>query len=476
MVSLHLNGQDASLTGAEIRALTHERQTAWVVVGRNTGGNPYVRRCDGVEIICCGAPTGMAVVDQDGQATLRVGPSPAGAELLGWVRQIARGPRRYRLDRNPWRLILRCGANADAWRWTDRLFGLAHRARSFVDQYRSAPEISQVETTMAQAYALPTVLECFSNQAGDGLDRAEQLFVDRFLQPGSAVLDIGCGTGREAFGFARQGLCVTAIDASEALIARARREVLSLPADCKVSFTVMTVSQCDFPPATFDAVYISSDVYSVIPGRRNRIAALERCRRMLRPGGVVMFPVHIPPGHPRHERLLIDGSRRILRRFRGDRVPEEGDRWIRFSHEDPSLLFYKHRFFDIAEVWLEVEAAGLTVLERVGDYFLARAPLAPAGATAASREQRYRSHDQIAARAVGSELLLVHLEQGTTFQLNGTGKAIWDLAIGGLTAGEIAERLRTTCGVSIEQLTEDAEMLLQELAQNALLERQPEAV
>lgn len=44
-------------------------------------------------------------------------------------------------------------------------------------------------------------------------------------KPGCAILDIGCGTGRHAVELAKRGYRVTAIDLSEAQLARARRNV-----------------------------------------------------------------------------------------------------------------------------------------------------------------------------------------------------------------------------------------------------------
>ncbi len=65
--------------------------------------------------------------------------------------------------------------------------------------------------------------------------------------------------------------------------------------------------------------------------------------------------------------------------------------------------------------------------------------------------------------------MLVQLAQGTTFCLNRTGKAIWELADSGLTVAEIAERLFMDYGISAERLKEDASALLTELVENELL-------
>ena len=89
--------------------------------------------------------------------------------------------------------------------------------------------------------------------------------------------------------------------------------------------------------------------------------------------------------------------------------------------------------------------------------------------------RRYRPHPDVATEAVEEELLLVQLAQGTAFRLNRTGKAIWEMAVTGLSAREIAEQLHTSLSVSSEQLTRDASALLEELSGSALLEPQSEA-
>ena len=84
--------------------------------------------------------------------------------------------------------------------------------------------------------------------------------------------------------------------------------------------------------------------------------------------------------------------------------------------------------------------------------------------------RRYRPHPDVVAQAVGKELLLVQLADGSTFRLNRTGKAIWGLFVAGLLAAEVTEQLHAELGVSTERLNEDVNALLNKLLQNALLE------
>jgi hypothetical protein len=91
------------------------------------------------------------------------------------------------------------------------------------------------------------------------------------------------------------------------------------------------------------------------------------------------------------------------------------------------------------------------------------------GSPSRERHPRYRPHADVAVEVVGTELLLVQLARGTTFRLNDTGRAVWDLAVTGLTAAEIAERLSLRLGAAPERLRHDTSQILEELEQSGLL-------
>jgi hypothetical protein len=133
----------------------------------------------------------------------------------------------------------------------------------------------------------------------------------------------------------------------------------------------MPLSELDFPPARFDAIFFSSTVYPSLQGKRNRIDALARCACALRPGGRLMLPVTVSE-EPLLAELLIDAPRRVLRRALGKRlgarVLEPGDRFVR-SWPDAPALSYQHRF-SADEASAELSAAGLAPLGRMSDYFV----------------------------------------------------------------------------------------------------------
>lgn len=87
---------------------------------------------------------------------------------------------------------------------------------------------------------------------------------------------------------------------------------------------------------------------------------------------------------------------------------------------------------------------------------------------------RFRRAECVSAAASGAALLLVHLDRGTAYRLNGTARLMWELAAEGRTADEIAGSLAGLLAAPIERLRADAAALLDELAAAALLDPVPE--
>lgn len=96
------------------------------------------------------------------------------------------------------------------------------------------------------------------------------------------ILDLGCGNGRHAIYFAREGFKASGIDVSQKAIEWAqdwaRREHLD------ADFRVGDIAQLPFDDQTFDAV-VSHGVLDHVPMEIARKAAQE-VRRVLKPGGL----------------------------------------------------------------------------------------------------------------------------------------------------------------------------------------------
>jgi ubiquinone/menaquinone biosynthesis C-methylase UbiE len=103
---------------------------------------------------------------------------------------------------------------------------------------------------------------------------------------GLRLLDVGCGTGRHACEWARQGAEVTAVDFSEEMLRRAR----SKPGADRVKFLAHDLTQpLPLPNATFDRV-CSCLVLDHIPVPRTFFAELTRLCRL--DGHVLLSVMH----------------------------------------------------------------------------------------------------------------------------------------------------------------------------------------
>ncbi|GGO46413.1 methyltransferase domain-containing protein [Streptomyces lasiicapitis] len=130
-------------------------------------------------------------------------------------------------------------------------------------------------------------------------DRQTDFFVDTLRpQPGSHVLDIGCGTGGPALRLAeRTGSRVTGITVSKAQLARCEERRGGHPAGERVDFAYGNAMELGHPDAAFDAAW-SIDC---LPHLSDRPQGLREALRVLKPGGHLLFTEFTVRGTPTEE-------------------------------------------------------------------------------------------------------------------------------------------------------------------------------
>jgi 2-polyprenyl-3-methyl-5-hydroxy-6-metoxy-1,4-benzoquinol methylase len=99
------------------------------------------------------------------------------------------------------------------------------------------------------------------------------------IQPGTRVLDLGCGTGVLSVALAERGCTVVGIDASEAYLDGARRH----PSHPLVTYEVGDGQRLSHADGSFDSC-VSTLAIDVVPEIESFAAEM---RRVTRPGGVV---------------------------------------------------------------------------------------------------------------------------------------------------------------------------------------------
>jgi SAM-dependent methyltransferase len=444
------------LTPERVRAIVPSHDL-WVYLTDTTSAPPPIRPGD--VLLLTSRRTAIGVVERSGKLELE--PSPADA--IAWVRAVWRheGQVSYDLDGLGWRTALRAGGTA--LMLADLAQNGVARARKLTDNTRLAARAGENVAANGRAYGAAFLVAAYAQRSWQtsGLWESEQKVADGWLPRSGRILDVGCGAGREAFGFAARGLDVVGVDPCARLIDAARAAVPDLAAGRDLRFVVGHALAIDEPRTSFDAAYVASDVYSSIPGRASRVALLARLRELVKPGAPIAFPATPLPNASRFGRALIDLPRALARPLLGARVPETGDRWLRSGPELPDVLIFKHLFRDDREVEDEIAIAGLELAGRTGPWFVVRAPRAP---------ERFRRPESVAAKEVEGDLLLVHLDRGGAFRLNGTGRAIFDLAANGVALGEIARRVASERQVDPMRVESEARALVDQLAHEGLLE------
>jgi ubiquinone/menaquinone biosynthesis C-methylase UbiE len=104
------------------------------------------------------------------------------------------------------------------------------------------------------------------------------------LEPGMAVLDVGCGPGTITADLAARVAPgkVTAVEVTAEALGLARAEAASRH-QSNIEFAVGDVHALDFPDDTFDVVH----AHQVLQHVADPVAALREMRRVCRPGGIV---------------------------------------------------------------------------------------------------------------------------------------------------------------------------------------------
>jgi SAM-dependent methyltransferase len=118
-----------------------------------------------------------------------------------------------------------------------------------------------------------------------GDDPGLELFAERFVRPGTCVLDVGCGPGRGSAALAeRYGAVVTGVDASPEMLAGARTLV---PAG--VELVEARAEELPFADEAFDAALAQFSVHLL-----DRPRAFAELRRVLRTDGVLWIKTSDP--------------------------------------------------------------------------------------------------------------------------------------------------------------------------------------
>ncbi|MDG2170346.1 MAG: class I SAM-dependent methyltransferase [Opitutales bacterium] len=124
-----------------------------------------------------------------------------------------------------------------------------------------------------------------------GLWQSESRLFQSSLQKNDRILDLGCGTGRIAFGLENLGYTsVSGADYSSGMVAVAKQIAESLGS--KLSFIEADARCLPWSDGEFDGVIFGFNGFFMIPGHEERLKALKEIHRVLKPGCHFIFTGH----------------------------------------------------------------------------------------------------------------------------------------------------------------------------------------
>jgi SAM-dependent methyltransferase len=199
-------------------------------------------------------------------------------------------------------------------------------------------------------------LSAYEQSSEHNQDRLEETLIEPLagLTPGRRMLDLCCGTGREAEIFARSGYQITGVDFSDKAVALAQEYLPEKQLDARFmvgDFQDFTIGE------QFDVIYLSPWAYTFVAGRTPRIEFLRRLGAMLSVSGVVVISFGLASNHGwERTRFWIGKVASIL--SNGNPVLEPRDLL--------SGNLFIHRFIE-GEAEQEAAVAGFEILHRQSD-------------------------------------------------------------------------------------------------------------
>ena len=206
-------------------------------------------------------------------------------------------------------------------------------------------------------YNQPGVVADYMNAVSRvGLWHSEEKIFKRLFKPDDVLLELGCGTGRIAFGLWELGYRrLLGIDIARDMIEEARR--INRVLEYGISFRAGDATKLSFDAAEFDGAIFGFNGLMTIPKRENRRKALAEIRRVTKPGAWFAFTTHNRVSEKYHD-FWLEEEQRWKEGKQEPGLDEFGDR-IADSPHGPHFIHIPIReeiLADLAETGWRYEA------------------------------------------------------------------------------------------------------------------------
>jgi SAM-dependent methyltransferase len=158
------------------------------------------------------------------------------------------------------------------------------------------------------------------------------------IEPGTRVLEVGCGTGQLTRSLLARGLRVTAVEPGAELIARARDHLADTG---EMEFVNARLEDASLPPAHFRAVFSASAIHWIDPD-----ASWRRVADALVDGGTLALVSYFGLEAPRSA-----ADQQAIRAAMALIAPELAAAWPTYRDLDGTLAGVAARRGNVSEVW-----------------------------------------------------------------------------------------------------------------------------
>ena len=196
----------------------------------------------------------------------------------------------------------------------------------------------------------------------------DQVIAKLGLEPGAAVLDLGCGPGRHSLEMARRGLRVTGVDRTASYLAKAR--ALAEEQGLDVEFIQDDMRQF-VREAAFDGAMLMFTSFGYFEDPAENHAVLANVYRSLKAGGAliiemmgkeVLARIFLPRSWSEQDGVLFLEERSISKDWSWI-----DNRWIMIRDGERSEFKISHWLYSAAELARMSEQAGFSQVEFYGD-------------------------------------------------------------------------------------------------------------